>query len=61
MLPYNYKRFDQYYMKKLTFNAIDERIFFKDRAINFTPYKFTPFGNKGWTTKLNKRLGNGSN
>jgi hypothetical protein len=45
-------------MKKIDINSIDERIFFKDRATNFTPSKFTPFGNKGWANKLNRKTGN---
>lgn len=39
----NYKRMDSYYEKKLDYNYLDERIFFKDRISNMTPGKFTPF------------------
>lgn len=39
----NYKRLDYFYQKKLDYNYLDERIFFKDRTSNLTPNKFTPF------------------
>ncbi len=39
----NYKRLDYFYEKKLDYNYLDERIFFKDRTSNMTPNKFTPF------------------
>jgi hypothetical protein len=45
----NYKRFDHFYQKKLNFNHLDERIFFKDRTTNITPSKFTPFPGKEYT------------
>ena len=42
-LQNNYKRLDNFYQKKLDYNHLDERIFFKDRTANITPTKFTPF------------------
>lgn len=46
-------------MKKLDIEHLDQRIFFKDRTTNFTPSKFTPFGNKGWANnKINRKPGN---
>lgn len=48
----NYKKLDYYYQKALTPEDIDERIFFKDRAANLTPSKFTPFSRHGHVSKL---------
>lgn len=42
-LQNNYRRLDLYYQKKLDYNHLDQRIFFKDRTANITPSKFTPF------------------
>jgi hypothetical protein len=32
-------------------NDLDERIFFKERSVNLTPSKFTPFARQGYTNK----------
>jgi hypothetical protein len=48
----NYKKLDYSYQKALTPEDIDERIFFKDRAANLTPSKFTPFSRHGHVSKL---------
>jgi len=33
---------------------LDERIFFKERAVNLTPSKFTPFSRQGYVNKVKK-------
>ena len=43
LLPLNYKKLDSFYEKKLDFNYLDERIFFKDRISSTTPGHITPF------------------
>jgi hypothetical protein len=48
----NYKKLDYQYQKTLTPEDIDERIFFKDRAANLTPSKFTPFMRQGHVGKM---------
>eukprot|EP00919_Chromeraceae_sp_WS-2016_P015868 GHVR01037687.1.p1 GENE.GHVR01037687.1~~GHVR01037687.1.p1 ORF type:complete len:133 (-),score=0.10 GHVR01037687.1:515-913(-) len=54
----NYNRFDAYYRKKLDFSKdLDERIFFKDRAANLTPSRFTPFSRQGYVTRPLKNNG----
>lgn len=55
----NYKRLDKRYEKTMGFNDLDERIFFRDRAANLTPSKFTPFARQGYANKgKGARLGN---
>lgn len=48
----NYKKLDYQYQKNLSHDDIDERIFFKDRAANLTPSKFTPFARQGRIGKM---------
>ena len=48
----NYKKLDNYYQKNLEGDTLDERIFFKERAVNLTPSKFTPFSRQGYANKV---------
>lgn len=48
----NYKKLDYSFQKALTPEDIDERIFFKDRAANLTPSKFTPLSRHGYVSKM---------
>ena len=53
----NYQKLDKYYQVKLKENhdKLDERIFFKDRTMNLTPSKFTPFARQGYANKFQKQ------
>lgn len=60
-IHYNYKKLDKYYEVSLASNSehLDERVFFKERTMNLTPSKFTPFARQGYTNKFQKQtLGN---
>ena len=50
----NYKKLDKYYEKNFDPNELDERIFFRERALNLTPSKFTPFARQGYVNKFQK-------
>ena len=55
------KTIDKYYEVSLASNSehLDERVFFKERTMNLTPSKFTPFARQGYTNKFQKQtLGN---
>lgn len=56
-LSYNYQKLDKYYEMTLKENPekLDERIFFKERSINLTPSKFTPFARQGYANKFQKQ------
>lgn len=56
-LSYNYQKLDKYYENSLKENPekLDERIFFKERAMNLTPSKFTPFARQGYVNKFQKQ------
>ena len=54
----NYKRLDHHYQKRLDFNHLDERIFFKDRTSIITPNKFTPFARQKIHVPMKKLGGN---
>jgi len=55
-LTSNYQKLDKYYESKLKQNdeKLDERVFFKDRTMNLTPSKFTPFARQGYVNKFQK-------
>lgn len=57
----NYMKLDKYYQNNFNPHNIDERIFFKERAINLTPSKLTPFARQGHqinkTTKFQPKFG----
>lgn len=50
----NYKRLDRHYEKNLNPDDLDERVFFRERAMNLTPSKFTPFARQGYANKYQK-------
>lgn len=57
----NYRKLDKYYDSSISSNLeyLDERIFFKERTLNLTPSKFTPFARQGYANKFQKQpLGN---
>lgn len=55
----SYKKLDKFYEQSLTIQHLDERIFFKERTMNLTPSKFTPFARQGYVNKYQKQtLGN---
>lgn len=55
----NYKRLDKYFGQNQNIEDIDERIFLKERCLNLTPTKFTPFARQGYANKFQKpTLGN---
>ena len=53
----NYQRLDEYYRKNLNPEHLDERIFFKERTVNYTPSKFTPFARQGHNKKVKPKFG----
>lgn len=55
----NYKKLDKYFEQNLNIEDIDARIFLKERCLNLTPSKFTPFARQGYANKFQKTtLGN---
>lgn len=50
----NYNTLSKLYEKKMVPEELDERIFFKERALNLTPSKFTPFARQGYANKFHK-------
>jgi hypothetical protein len=40
-------KLDKYYQNNFNPQNLDERVFFRDRTINLTPSKFTPFAKQG--------------
>ena len=56
----NYQRLDDYYKKNLNPEHLDERIFFKERTVNYTPSKFTPFARQGYNKKIKPKFSNES-
>jgi hypothetical protein len=54
LININYKKLDHFYQKSLNSNELDERIFFRERAANLTPSKFTPFARQGYANKVIK-------
>lgn len=59
LIGQNYKRLDNFYKKSLTGNELDERIFYRDRTLNLTPSKFTPFAKQGYANKQLKNANGG--
>ena len=58
-IQFNYRKLDKYYENRLTIENLGERIFFKERAMNLTPSKFTPFARQGYANKYQKQpIGN---
>lgn len=60
----NYNSLNKLYEKKIVPEELDERIFFRERALNLTPSKFTPFARQGYANKFHKpaiggKLGSG--
>jgi len=57
----NYMKLDKYYQNDFNPQNIDERIFFKERVMNLTPSKLTPFARQGHqitkTTKVQPKFG----
>ena len=57
----NYMRLDKHYQNDFNPQNIDERICFKERAINLTPSKMTPFARQGHqinkTAKMQPKFG----
>lgn len=53
----NYQRLDDYYRKSLNPEHLDERIFFKERTVNYTPSKFTPFARQNHNKKVKPKFG----
>lgn len=51
LMNQNYRRLDKHYERSMNVNDLDERIFFKERSVNLTPSKFTPFARQGYTNK----------
>jgi hypothetical protein len=56
----NYQRLDDFYKKNHNPENLDERIFFKERTVNYTPSRFTPFARQG-NNKKNQQRFNGGN
>lgn len=50
----NYNSLNKLYEKKMIPEDLDERIFFRERALNLTPSKFTPFARQGYANKFHK-------